>query len=320
MNNITVTHVGISHYFGNSPAEFEKNILENLEVKRKGVLTATIEEPRLESFYEENEIRRIDSFSKYLFNANIDIDNCDHIPAKNKGIIINTIYNSYTTTIDFVTKAMEKGEDKASPLLFPYTVPNAATGLLTMNKQFKGYNNTIGGYSPVLLAMDKLKEGNEEFIVCGGVDEINDYIKSYVTTKNRLISDGACLLGLALGEKNNQDKLFNISYGKTHFFNKISSKEIRKFYKNILKDIELENVDLVVSFCQDSKSKQIERELIKGNKEIIYYKEIIGSALGAEDSICLFLGSILLKNREAKRALVNVESFGGNINTYIIEL
>ncbi|MDY0930801.1 hypothetical protein [Chryseobacterium sp. CFBP8996] len=319
MKNISVTHVGISHYFGNSPKEFEKNILENLYIKRKGVLTTTIEEPRLESYYEENEIRRIDSFSKYLFNANIDIDNCENIPDKSKGIIINTIYNSYTTTIDFIKKAIEKGEDKASPLLFPYTVPNAATGLLTMNKQFRGYNNTIGGYSPVLLAMDKLKEGNEEYIVCGGVDEINDYISTYISKKNRLISDGACLLGMSI-EEENKNKLFTIIQGKTQFFNKISSKEIRKYYKQVLNDINLQDIDLVVSFCQDGKSKQIEREVIKGNKKIVYYKELIGSVLGAEDSICLFLGAILLKKNQAKRALINVDSFGGNINTYIIEL
>lgn len=317
MKNISVTHIGISHYFGNSPKEFEKNILENLNTKRKGVLTTKIEEPRLESYYEENEIRRIDSFSKYLFNANIDIDNCENIPDKNKGIIINTIYNSYATTIDFINKAIEKGEDKASPLLFPYTVPNAATGLLTMNKQFRGYNNTIGGYSPVLLAMDKLKEGNEEYIVCGGVDEINEYIESYISKKNRLISDGACLLGMSVGAEN---KLFTITYGKTQFFNKISSKEIKKYYKQVLNDVNPQDIDLIISFCQDGKSKRIERELIKGNKEIFYYKELIGSVLGAEDSICLFLGAILLKKNQGRRALINVDSFGGNINTYVIEL
>jgi 3-oxoacyl-[acyl-carrier-protein] synthase II len=68
-----------------------------------------------------------------------------------------------------------------NPMLFPNTVPNAATGNVSIELGIKGVNSTVvqsycSAEAAMIMACDMLAEGKAEVILTGGVDELSEIL------------------------------------------------------------------------------------------------------------------------------------------------
>jgi 3-oxoacyl-[acyl-carrier-protein] synthase II len=95
------------------------------------------------------------------------------------GVVLGTGLGTLDETIGFMRGYLEGGPEAASPLLFPSSVMNAAAGQLALECKLRGVNTTVNhkDASPLgalLFAVDLLRLGRADALLCGAVDELND--------------------------------------------------------------------------------------------------------------------------------------------------
>jgi 3-oxoacyl-[acyl-carrier-protein] synthase II len=95
------------------------------------------------------------------------------------GVVLGTGLGTLDETIGFMRGYLSGGPEAASPLLFPSSVMNAAAGQLALECKLRGVNTTVNhkDASPLgalLFAVDLLRLGRADALLCGAVDELND--------------------------------------------------------------------------------------------------------------------------------------------------
>jgi len=81
-----------------------------------------------------------------------------------------------------------------NPMLFPNTVPNAATGNVSIELGIKGVNSTVvqsycTAEAAMIMACDLLAEGRAEAVLAGGVDELSEILFRAYSALNLLSFD-----------------------------------------------------------------------------------------------------------------------------------
>jgi 3-oxoacyl-[acyl-carrier-protein] synthase II len=99
------------------------------------------------------------------------------------GVVLGTGLGTLDETIGFMQGYIDGGPEAASPLLFPYSVMNAAAGQMAVELKLRGVNSTINhrDTSPLAalgLACDLLALGRADAIVVGGVDELSAPVRA----------------------------------------------------------------------------------------------------------------------------------------------
>jgi 3-oxoacyl-[acyl-carrier-protein] synthase II len=109
-------------------------------------------------------------------DLNMSSSNCSEI-----GIILGSGFCGLTNSEAFHRGQVLGGFLEMNPMLFPNTVPNAATGNVSIELGIKGVNSTVvqsycTAEAAIIMACDVLAEGKAEVILTGGVDELSEIL------------------------------------------------------------------------------------------------------------------------------------------------
>lgn len=154
--------------------EHYKDILENSN--KVGLVDKNI----IEEIIPQKKRRRFDLLTSYLItstdfaikDAKLSIEN---INPYRIGNITGTAFGTASVTEKFHNDIESFGLKSASPLLFPNTVLNQATGQVSIEYGAKGVSTTIcgSGNSGILAltyAVESIKNGEADLVIVGGVD------------------------------------------------------------------------------------------------------------------------------------------------------
>ena len=360
-SKVVITSIGVSSPIGNSVDSFFKNY-EN------SVNSFHIEDEVLENelghFKNVNQ-RRMDRLTKIsmmsaipcIEGAQIKIDEST---INNIGGIFCTAYGPISSARNFINSGFELGLDSASPLIFPYTVGNAAPGAITVLMKSRGYNTTVSGYNPIAYAYDVIKRRKAKAILAGGFEELTPEIEEAYKTRTVInkngkkevapldtISEGAAMLFVeeeTFATKRNANILFELcGYGVSSNFQKeeksidnfgyISPRIIQKSMELALKrsGISSSKIDLIISLSRKD-SAQIESEIeaieniwLKEKPAIHYVKQLLGETFGASAAFATIVGYLkgkkFKKNEKSKKhIMVNSYHIGGNCFSLILAI
>jgi len=99
---------------------------------------------------------------------------------KETGIVFNTWFGPLQTVEDYIDGMCSDGSRVQPASLYPLTVPNAFTGLVTMELKVFGPNLTVSGSSAVRFAVDAIRQGQAKVMLTGGSEELTPTsIESY---------------------------------------------------------------------------------------------------------------------------------------------
>lgn len=349
MCTIVVSSVGVCHSIATSVQDISNNLKINPGSQNNFVIEDNIIDDELSKSIDLEEVRRIDRLSKMSLSSalsckrDLKLDLQKYV--NEIGIINNTNFGAINSSESFINGALTKGDKNASPILFPFSVPNATTGVVTVHLGLRGFNNTLSGFNPVGYAFDLLKLNRAKGFFVGGVDELSHQISSVVSENNLFYSEkkseGSAtvfMTTLSFAIENKLDVLFEI----TSFSNfcsicdpysidntdNINEDSLIEHFENIFsgKGSKPEEVDVIVSpFPPESEWQQMEqRVLSKFYKNeippIIYPKSVLGETYGAASTMNLIYAYCYLKSsNKSKTALVSNFEIGGNFSSSIIK-
>ena len=101
------------------------------------------------------------------------------------GIVLGTMTAGVPTLRDFLTATLREGPEGASPMLFPFTVPNSPASQCSILLGLDGPNLTISemeasGLAAIATAAGLVRDGACEVMVAGGVDEwVDEYDRAW---------------------------------------------------------------------------------------------------------------------------------------------
>jgi 3-oxoacyl-[acyl-carrier-protein] synthase II len=88
------------------------------------------------------------------------------------GLVFNTCYGPFDSTRHYLMKLIRDGARKAPAAVFPNTVHNAFTGLITIDLKALGTSSTVSGCNPICYGLDMIREGRDDAMIVGGCDEL----------------------------------------------------------------------------------------------------------------------------------------------------
>jgi 3-oxoacyl-[acyl-carrier-protein] synthase II len=99
------------------------------------------------------------------------------------GVVLGTGLGTLDETISFMQGYIDGGPEAASPLLFPYSVMNAAAGQMAVELKLRGVNSTVNhretsALEALGMACDLLQLGRADAILAGGVDELSAPVRA----------------------------------------------------------------------------------------------------------------------------------------------
>jgi len=276
------------------------------------------------------------------------------------GGIFSTEYGPIASARNFIHSGFELGLDSASPLLFPYTVGNAAPGAITILMGARGFNTTVSGHNPVAYAYDVIRTGKAKAILAGGFEELAPEIEEAYA--NRTVvkgdagkeaapidtpSEGSAMLFMeeeSFALSRGAEILFEVcGYGVSSNLQKeersidnfgfISNQVIVNSMRTALRNsrVEPSQISLVISLSRkDSRQMDSERTALQEiwNEEIPsvhYVKQVIGETFGSSGCFASIVGYLKgkeLKQGNGEKTYVMVNSFhiGGNCFSVIIAI
>jgi 3-oxoacyl-(acyl-carrier-protein) synthase len=126
---------------------------------------------------DEGALRRMDRFTQLSLVATLkalrqaglgaDAESRDRV-----GLVFNTVFAHFDSTRTYMTKLIRDGVKKVSASVFPNTVHNAFSGLITMELKVYGSNSTVTGYNPIAYGVDLIRNGRDDAVIVGGSDEL----------------------------------------------------------------------------------------------------------------------------------------------------
>jgi 3-oxoacyl-[acyl-carrier-protein] synthase II len=125
----------------------------------------------------ENVLRRMNRFTQMAMVATyraLERAQLEITPerAERVGLVFNTCFGPFDSTRSYILKVIRDGAKKASASVFPNTVHNAFTGLITMDLKALGSNSTVSGYNAVCYGLDLIRNGYDDAVIVGGCDEL----------------------------------------------------------------------------------------------------------------------------------------------------
>jgi len=362
-NRVVVTSMGVSSLIGLSVKAFFDNYgssdqSDSLKIADKPL------EAGLANFKSINS-RRMDRITRIAMSAAASCWQDARLELKDAmvnevGGIFSTEYGPIASARNFINSGFELGLDSASPLLFPYTVGNAAPGAITILMGARGFNTTVSGHNPVAYAYDVIRKGKAKAILAGGFEELAPEIEQAYANRTVIKGDagkepapidtpseGSAMLFMEEKEfalSRGAEILFEVcGYGVSSNFQKeersidnfgfISDHVIAGSMRTALRNshVDVSQISLIISLSRkDSHQMDSERAALQQlwNEEpppVHYVKQVIGETFGSSATFAAIVG--YLKGKELKKgddgkAYVMVNSFhiGGNCFSVIIAI
>ncbi|WP_326983218.1 beta-ketoacyl synthase N-terminal-like domain-containing protein [Chryseobacterium sp. MYb264] len=361
-NKVVVTAMGVCSPLGNSVEKFIENYKKyNAEISFK--INDHLLEEELSAFKKVNQ-RRMDRVTRIamlaaascLRDSGLEIDGSN---IHDVGGIFSTEYGPIASARDFINSGFELGLNSASPLLFPYTVGNAAPGAITILMGARGFNTTLSGHNPVAYTYDVISSGKAKAILAGGFEELvpeieESYSKRTISKQGireaapiRRLSEGSAMLFLeseAFARSRKAEVLFEVcGYGVSSNLQKdevsidnfgyVAPHIIVNTMASALKrsGVDAGQISLIVSLSRDD-SHQVNSEetAVKSiwnedSPHIHYIKQKLGETFGSSGCFATIVGYLIgldfkTSSDSKKWVMINSYHIGGNCVSVIIAI
>ncbi|MCX8117379.1 MAG: beta-ketoacyl-[acyl-carrier-protein] synthase family protein [Desulfobacterota bacterium] len=137
-------------------------------------------------FIPAGKIRRLDRASQFAIAASkmaltdagfsVTDENRDRV-----GVVLGSGFCGLSSSEEFHRGQVLKGFLDLNPMLFPNTVPNAASSHVSIELGIQGVNSTLvqsfcTAEAAILFACDQIRKGRADLILTGGVDELSEFL------------------------------------------------------------------------------------------------------------------------------------------------
>jgi len=141
---------------------------------------------RPKDFIPTGKIRRLDRASQFAIAASklaladakfsVTQENSSRV-----GVVLGSGFCGLSSSEEFHRGQVLKGFLDLNPMLFPNTVPNAASSHVSIELGIQGVNCTLvqsfcTAEAAILFACDQLRKGKADLILTGGVDELSEFL------------------------------------------------------------------------------------------------------------------------------------------------
>ena len=308
---------------------------------------------RLQGHMPLAEMRRLDKLTKSALLAALDCMQASGlaISAENTGevgCVFNTVYGPLSVFKDFIDSGLNNpgGLGGASALLFPYTVMNAASGVITSRLKATGFNTTLTGYNPVAYAFDAIQAGKASALLTGGFDELTpELVEAYDPAVPHL-TEGSAMVLLEDGERARQrgrDPMFTVlgyavgtslpAGGGVDNYTEVDARTLRRVMARVYETsgVSPASTGLVLSCGRDAGQKQAETEVLRGfwsnghAPTVLHPKDVVGDAFAANDLLVFPLLSHYLEAHpealggDTPYVLINLSQVGGNLTSLLLK-
>ena len=254
-NKIVITGIGVSTSISDDYIDLVEGIRNNTfkELNRQ----VAIQEIAAEKVG-RNTCRRMDHFTLYsliaalnaLENSGLELDK------ENKsriGTIYTTTWGPAYTTNKYFEPIIREGVRGVSPILFPYTVTNAALGAVARITGFSGVSTMLVDTSAVDFAYTQLTDNKADVIVCGATEDITPLINEFGFDEELNVPfDGSVSLVLETSEHaiaRNAHIYAEIECGKSFF---VQNPDDRKeLIEQSVKEMGADNIEIYDDFSFD---------------------------------------------------------------------
>ncbi|MCF7852079.1 MAG: beta-ketoacyl-ACP synthase II [Simkaniaceae bacterium] len=195
---VVVTGLGCVSCFGMDVNHFFNSLLEG----KSGVraidafdvseyptrFAADVKDFDVGDYLDKKQARRVDPFISYaivagkraLEDAGFELHALDHLDKARCGVIVGSGMGGMKAFTDGVISIMEKGHKRLTPFFIPYIITNMASGMLSMEIDFRGPNYSIStacatANHSIGAAFHHIRSGEADLMLCGGSEApIND--------------------------------------------------------------------------------------------------------------------------------------------------
>ncbi len=274
----------------------------------------------------------------------------DHTNGDRIGVVFTTAFGAVASTDEFMASASPRLRG-ASPLLFPYTVQNACTGMVTILLGARGVNTTVSGINPVLYACDMLRTGRATAVLAGGYDELTRYIADAFGERGPIegggdvepigpVAEGAAAVMLETSEsaaERGATPLFEVlgtgsavnlaATGPATVENMrhVDAEAIALAMRAALHDAGIAPgaVDLVVGLAREDNGQIAAEDAALGDvfgsaSNVCRPKPALGDMLGASDVLAVAAAVARQAGGDARLVLVNGYQLGGHVSSVLL--
>lgn len=115
----------------------------------------------------------------------------ESVNAEDLGIVVGCNYTGLAASMEYDQTAITDGPRYVSPMQAPNTLANAPASHLAIRMQAKACNTTIStgscaGLDAVGYAMDLLKRNRAQYVIVGGVEELNPSVMWYLKESGQI--------------------------------------------------------------------------------------------------------------------------------------
>lgn len=137
-------------------------------------------------FIPASKLRRLDRASQFAIGASkLALADAQYSVTQEKsgrvGVVLGSGFCGLSSSEEFHRSQVLKGFLDLNPMVFPNTVPNAASSHVSIELGIQGVNCTLvqsfcTGEAAILFACDQLQKGRADLILTGGVDELSEFL------------------------------------------------------------------------------------------------------------------------------------------------
>ncbi|HEU4401376.1 MAG TPA: beta-ketoacyl synthase N-terminal-like domain-containing protein [Candidatus Polarisedimenticolia bacterium] len=139
--------------------------------------TARVRDPLAAGAYDPNSWRRLDRCSRMaVLSAAQALAEAGAAEDAGIGVVLGTMTSGGEPLTDYLTTLVREGPQAVSPMLFPFTVPNAPASQCSILLGLKGPNLTLcqmeaSGLGAIATAAALIRNGAADVLLAGGADE-----------------------------------------------------------------------------------------------------------------------------------------------------
>ncbi len=195
-DRICITGVGVVSSIGIGKEEF----LSSLKAGRSGIdeiktfdthfsrskKAGMVQNFHPKDFIPASKIRRLDKASQFAIAASkLALSDAQFRVTKENGsrvgVVLGSGFCGLSSSEEFHRGQVLKGFLDLNPMLFPNTVPNAASSHVSIELGIQGVNCTLvqsfcSAEAAILFACDQIRNGRADLILTGGVDELSEFL------------------------------------------------------------------------------------------------------------------------------------------------
>jgi 3-oxoacyl-(acyl-carrier-protein) synthase len=195
-DHICITGVGVVSSIGIGKEEF----LSSLKIGKSGIeeiksfdtqfsrskKAGLVRDFHPKDFMSASKIRRLDRASQFAIAASklALADGQFSVTRENSprvGVVLGSGFCGLSSSEEFHRGQVFKGFLDLNPMLFPNTVPNAASSHVSIELGIQGVNCTLvqsfcSAEAAIAFACDQIRRGRADLVLTGGVDELSEFL------------------------------------------------------------------------------------------------------------------------------------------------